>query len=245
MAKKMAKTNNGATKVVAEVINFNPMLDVDNGYMEDELVASIKNKTMQSAVKAFRSATEQGQNSAWNVAKACARMKVDCRKEFENDETLARFLGLSNKMAFSRLYRLGALADEAKKLGLTTAPVQELLVLAGDKYGKLNPKEHLEAIVGMTKDDVREYVKQFKVAIEDKSKDSEDESENSEDKSNSDEQESGNAGDTEISWRAVMSVNADVLADLDDVDRDNLLADLQGIVSKYNLSKDDYWITTK
>lgn len=241
------KTTNKVTKVKAEVIKFNPMLDAEYGFTDNDLVDSIKNKTMQSAVRAYKNAVESGNKSAWNVAKACARMKLEARKEFENDEVLAHFLGLSNKNAFSRLYRLGGLANKAMELGLTTTPVTELLVLAGDKYGKLDPADHLDKIVGMTKDEVRDYVKKFKVAIEDKQK--EEQEEGQEDKR---EEDDSIAGDTKKSsddalteWRAILSVNAEVMDNLADADRESLIYDLKGICAKYNINENDYWIVTK
>lgn len=232
-------TKNTKATVKAEVVKFNPMLNAEMGYTDDTLVSSIKNPTMRGAVQSYKKAVIVGNKSAWAVAKACAKMKIDVRQEFESDDALAYFLGLPNRMAFSRLHRLGALANEAEALGLTTTPVTELLVLAGEKYGKLDPKDHLKAIVGMTKDEVRNYVKKFKIAIEDKEQESEKVEETAD--------ETSIAGDTEqeISWRSVLSIDADVLADMGDADRESLIYDLKGIAEKYGLSQDSYWISTK
>lgn len=233
--KNTKNTKNTKATVKAEVVKFNPMLNAENGFTDEELVSYIKNTTMRSAVISYKKAVDTGNKSAWAIARACAKMKIDVRQEFESDEALAAFLGLPNKMAFSRLHRLGTLATEAEALGLTTTPVSELLVLSGEKYGKLDPKDHLKAIIGMTKDEVRDYVKKFKIAIEDKGESTEEVAEDS------------IASDTEeeTSWISVLCIDADVFEGLGDADRESMIFDLKGIAERYGISVGDYWIMTK
>lgn len=241
MAKKLTET-----KVKAEVVKFNPALDCFNGYTDDDLVNSIQNKTMRSAIVKYRNAVAAGQKSAWETAVACARMKLTVREEFESDAALAAFLGLPNKMAFSRLSRIGVFATKAQQLGLATSPCMALLVLASDKYGKLNPEDHLEAIVGMTRDEVVDYTKQYKIAIEDKQNESEPEEQTEQEEqesitSDTDELTEQNT-QSAISWHAVLQIRAEVIEVMSDNEYTAFKNALENICSDFNLDPDDVWV---
>lgn len=167
----MSKTTNTKAKATDKTVKkiqvsqeVNALLNVENGYTSKECIEAINNKQLKAAVLSYAKAVESGRKSGWNVARAAARMKVEARKEFGSDETLAHFLGLANKGSFNKLRRAGELADQAELLGLTITAVQELLVIEGEKYGKQNAQEHLSKIADMTKDEVRDYVSKFKVA---------------------------------------------------------------------------------
>lgn len=154
--KLATSTDNKGTTLI------NPVLACENGYNNDEAVNAIKNKTMKAAVMSYRKAYESMEKGSWAAAKAAAKMKTEVRKEFGSDENLAHFLGLANKSVFNRLRRTGEFAEKAEKLGLSRSCVMELLVIEGDKYGNQNVENHLESIVDLTKDEVREYVAGFK-----------------------------------------------------------------------------------
>lgn len=239
MRKKTNNTTNNAP-LDAEVITFNPMLSCECGYTDAELVAEIKDATMRKAVMDFAKAQERGTKAQWDVAKACHSMSIDHRQEFESDTELAHFLGLPNRMAFSRLHRAGEYYKKALELGLGTSQVFELLPLASDKYGNLDVADHLDKIAGMTRDEVREYIKQFKVAIEDKAEAVEKETAEEEEAA-----EECNAGDTSDYgvdvWLEAIKIEECSVSEMDNDTYHRMLLAMRDVAISFGLSEDNVW----
>lgn len=238
MARKKAEVVTGTVEMVV-----NPILESEGGYNTQEGLEAIKNPEMRKAVEAFVKADAKLYSGMWDKAKAAARMKVDIRKEFGSDDTLAHFLGLSSRAAFNRLRRSGELAKEAMEYGLSVTVVSELLPLENERHGKQNVVDHFrhasESL--MTAKEAREYVKQFVIAIEDKSE-----------KNDSGQAESAESADTtescvdttaeKTSWTPILSINSDVLNSMESSVIKDLMEALCAVTADFEIDMNDIWL---
>lgn len=142
------------------VVTVNYLLETEAGFSSDECVDAIKSAPLKKAVLSYRKAATSREKANWNVAKACAAMKPDLTNEFGSDSTLAAFLGLPNKGAFNKLRRVGAYAEECKEHSIPVTTAMELLPLERIEFSPLNAIMSGD-IDGLTKMEVREYVRDY------------------------------------------------------------------------------------
>lgn len=142
------------------VVTVNYLLETEAGFSSDECVDAIKSAPLKKAVLSYRKAATSREKANWDVAKACADMKPDLTNEFGSDSTLAAFLGLPNKGAFNKLRRVGAYAKECKEHSIPVTTAMELLPLERIEFSPLNAIMSGD-IDGLTKMEVREYVRDY------------------------------------------------------------------------------------
>lgn len=149
------------------VVTVNYLLETEAGFSYDECVDAIKSAPLKKAVLSYRKAATSREKANWDVAKACAAMKPDLTNEFGSDSTLAAFLGLPNKGAFNKLRRVGAYSEECKEHSIPVTTAMELLPLERIEFSPLNAIMSGD-IDGLTKMEVREYVRGYINALPDK-----------------------------------------------------------------------------
>lgn len=242
MARKKSEVVTGTVEMVV-----NPILESEGGYNTQEGLEAIKNPEMRKAVEAFVKADTKLYTGMWDKAKAAARMKVDVRKEFGSDDTLAHFLGLSSRSAFNRLRRAGELAKEAMEYGLSVTVVSDLLPLENDRHGNQNVVDHFAHVSEcmMTAKEVREYIKQFVVGIEDKSKKNDSEQAESTESSESvgtSECCVDATAEEEVSWTPILSINTDVLNSMESSVVKDLMEALCAVATDFEIDMNDIWL---
>lgn len=155
------------------VVTVNYLLETESGFDNDECVNAIQSPALKKAILSYRKAAVSREKANWNVAIACAAMKPDLTKEFGSDATLAAFLGLSNKGAFNKLRRVGAYAKACQEHFISVTTAVELLPLERCKVTNRDDetRNFVSALIedgeidGLTKMEVREYVKQYLNAL--------------------------------------------------------------------------------
>lgn len=189
------------------VVTVNYLLETESGFNSDECVDAIKSARLRKAVLGYRKAATNREKANWDVAKACAAMKPDLTNEFGSDSTLATFLGLPNKGAFNKLRRVGVYAEECKEHFIPVTTAMELLPLEKIEFSPLNAIMSGD-IDGLTKMEVREYVRGYINALPAKPladnelpAESDNELTAESDNSISDEKE------TEISWFPIVQID--------------------------------------
>lgn len=246
----MAKNTKVVEKVTGKVeTTVDPKLDVAGGAFLTENVDAIKNATMKKAVQAFAKGVAAGQKAAWDVAKACARMKTDIRKEFGSDERLADFLGFSNKGQFSKVYRTGLLASKLEPTGLTASNAQELLPLSNvNKDG--SPKNYIISLdefikeVGddlsiYTQKELRDMVAKYKKPSE------ESEGEGTEDATTEDIAETPietQEEQEEVHWNSILQMTDAALNSFSDEQKDQLEYLIDALLKDFGVKDSEYWL---
>lgn len=247
MSKKVEKVS-GTVEVVVD-----PRLDVADGAFVQESIEAIKNPTMKKAVVSYVKAVNGGRKAAWDVAKACARMKVDIRKEFGSDERLADFLGFKNKGQFSKVYRTGIIASKLEVTGITQSNAQELLPLCVIKDGKLEDEKQecftmsLDEFIEEAGDlsvysqkELRKMVTKCRIAKEEREEDTVDDSDVQQDVQE-DKQEDVQE-EREVEWIAPVKIDNAVLEGMEEGDVVRLKNALRDVCISFKIGMGDIWV---
>lgn len=207
------------------IVTVNYLLETEAGFSSDECVDAIKSAPLKKAVLSYRKAATSREKANWDVAKACFSMKEDAtKKEFGSDATLASFLGLANKGAFNKLRRIGAYYSECMEHNIPVTTAIELLPLEKlDKDGKhttIPAALREDGLEGLTKMEVREFVKDRLALMLKDEKSAEGEAVETEDMDGSvyaDADADGvneNSDAPETSWKPIILIDDDVYAAL-------------------------------
>lgn len=246
----MAKKTTAIEKVTGKVeMVVDRRLDVANGAFIQESVNAIQNPTMKKAVQAYVKAVNNGHKSMWDVAKACAKMKLDTRKEFGSDERLADFLGFKSKGDFNRVRRTGELACRLEPLGITESNAHELLPLTNidketgrPKHYTMTLDEFLEdtgdTLSTLTQKELREQIKALR-----KQEDATEEAAEEVAEETAEEVGEEVTEEVEESWVTLFSITQSEFDRLCREQKREIIKSLNELITIVNINPDNAWIT--
>lgn len=165
MANKRVKTN---TEILA-----NGKLE-GLTYKSENVLDLIKNKALQSDLKAYLKAETDSEKSAWKMVRLLGKMSGEIKQDFGSDYAFADFMGMSQTVVNKRK-RLAEFAIELEKLGYTDTKAFELLPLINKMKNIDSHERKLEIFrqvlemlsPDMTQKELREAVKHIDIEIDD------------------------------------------------------------------------------